>query len=46
MVCLIGTPRRVYADLQFPAGSAVLDPWRCIEVRQDGVKRVPMVQRL
>jgi len=42
MVFLIGTPHRVFADLQFPAGSVVLDPWRCIQVRQDGVKRVPI----
>jgi UDPglucose 6-dehydrogenase len=42
MVFLIGAPHRVFANLQFPAGSVVLDPWRCVEVRQDDVKRVPI----
>jgi UDPglucose 6-dehydrogenase len=42
MVFLIGARHRVLADLRFPEGSVVLDPWRCIDVRQTSVKHVPI----
>jgi UDPglucose 6-dehydrogenase len=41
-VFFIGTNHKIFKTYQFPKGSVVIDPWRYLHLRQEGVTYVPL----